>query len=175
MLGLTGKIDAGALVGQAGEVLLDPISVTIQNGGSTSLTELLDNQILFAEALGQALIIDPLAITNITDTGTAVTIQADLDITINNDIITNNTGGAGGDLFFEPGRPMLINADIVTDDGLLSIVAINIGADFTNRSIGGAGGIIIRRHLGKHRAGNIELTIDQAWLPDSPETWCSSP
>ncbi|MEQ9666811.1 two-partner secretion domain-containing protein [Coleofasciculus sp. G2-EDA-02] len=64
----------------------------------------------------------PSTITRITDTGTAVTLQANNDITVNQAIITDNPTGSGGALSLEAGRSILLNADITTDNGNLSLL-----------------------------------------------------
>ncbi|EDX71351.1 hypothetical protein MC7420_1565 [Coleofasciculus chthonoplastes PCC 7420] len=65
----------------------------------------------------------PATITKITNTGTPVTLQANNDITVNQAIITNNPTGSGGALSLEAGRSILLNADITTDNGNLSLLA----------------------------------------------------
>ncbi|WP_157453239.1 two-partner secretion domain-containing protein [Coleofasciculus chthonoplastes] len=65
----------------------------------------------------------PSIITSITDTGTAVTLQANNDITVNQIIITDNPTGIGGSLSLQAGRNILLNADITTDNGNLSLFA----------------------------------------------------
>ncbi|MEQ9622311.1 beta strand repeat-containing protein [Coleofasciculus chthonoplastes] len=67
--------------------------------------------------------VTPAIITNITDTGTSFTLQANNDITVNQAIITNNPTGSGGALSLEAGRSILLNADITTDNGNLSLLA----------------------------------------------------
>jgi hypothetical protein len=79
--------------------------------------------VMFGDNLGGDVTVTALQITAITDSGTAVVLQASNDLTINSDIVSNNIAGAGGDLIFEAGRSVIINADIFTDDGLLDITA----------------------------------------------------
>ncbi|MCW6036605.1 CHAT domain-containing protein [Spirulina subsalsa FACHB-351] len=61
-------------------------------------------------------------ITQITNTGTHVILQANNDITINSAIVTNNPTGNGGNLTLQAGRSILINADITTDNGTLNLI-----------------------------------------------------
>ncbi|MEQ9485150.1 two-partner secretion domain-containing protein [Coleofasciculus sp. F4-SAH-05] len=67
--------------------------------------------------------VTPATITRITNTGTPVTLQANNDITVNQAIITNNPTGSRGALSLEAGRSILLNADIITDNGNLSLLA----------------------------------------------------
>ncbi|MFM9914042.1 MAG: filamentous hemagglutinin N-terminal domain-containing protein [Methylophilaceae bacterium] len=69
------------------------------------------------------------SITAITNTGTAVTLQANNDITVNTAIISNNGGGNGGDLTLAAGRSILLNANITTDNGALTLVGNNIAGN----------------------------------------------
>jgi filamentous hemagglutinin family protein len=71
----------------------------------------------------QNITITPTQITQITNTGTAVTLQANNDLTVNSAITTNNPNGNGGDLTFQAGRSILINANITTDNGNLTLLA----------------------------------------------------
>jgi hypothetical protein len=79
----------------------------------------------YAWGPGTNMILDPTAITSITSTGTAVTLQASNDITVNSDIITTLVSGVavGGSLTLSAGRSVLVNANIDTAGGGLSIVA----------------------------------------------------
>ncbi|NEQ21343.1 MAG: CHAT domain-containing protein [Microcoleus sp. SIO2G3] len=62
-------------------------------------------------------------ITNITNTGTNVVLQAHNDITVDQAITTDNLAGNGGALTLQAGRSLLINADITTDNGDLTLLA----------------------------------------------------
>lgn len=114
-----GFANASAANGQSGLILLDPKDINITNGGGDAV---LAND-AFAENSTATANIDADLITALTNAGTAVTLQASNDITISEAIITNNGGGAGGALTFQAGRSVLINANITTDDALLTIVA----------------------------------------------------
>src|SRR5262249_36195168 len=76
----------------------------------------------FERAQAQTLIITPNFITQTLNTGTAVTLQASTDITVNAPI-TVNAGGKGGSLTLQAGRSILLNADITTDNGPLTLLA----------------------------------------------------
>ncbi len=96
---------------------------------------------IFASNATGSVTIAPAAITAITNTGTAVTLQANNDITLNSasDVVTS-AGGAGGAITLEAGRSIVLSSSITTDNGELTITANHPGADATNRDAG-AGGI----------------------------------
>ena len=73
--------------------------------------------------------INPQLLTHVADTGTAVTLQANNDITLNNPITINNPNGNGGELTFQAGRSLVLNADITTDNGNLNLIANNTAAN----------------------------------------------
>lgn len=66
--------------------------------------------------------ITPASIAAILNAGTALTLQANNDITVDQALVVNNPGGDGGDLTLQAGRSILVNADIVTDNGNLVLV-----------------------------------------------------
>ncbi len=68
--------------------------------------------------------ITPAQITAITNTGTAVVLQANSDITLEalSDILSDNPSGDGGDLTLQAGRSVFIKSNIVTDNGNLTII-----------------------------------------------------
>lgn len=77
----------------------------------------------FNDNPGQSVGINADIITNITNTGTNVVLQANSDITVDQAITTNNLAGNGGALTLQAGRSLLINADITTDNGDLTLLA----------------------------------------------------
>jgi filamentous hemagglutinin family protein len=79
--------------------------------------------VTFSRALGQTLSIHPDFLTRTLNTGSAVTLQASNDITIESDIIVNNTSGNGGWLTLQAGRSLIVKANITTDNGNLTLVA----------------------------------------------------
>jgi hypothetical protein len=75
----------------------------------------------FNTAVGQILTFNPSALTQTLAAGTAVTLQASNDITVNADI---NVGGASGGVFtLQAGRNVNLNSDIVTANGDFTAVA----------------------------------------------------
>jgi filamentous hemagglutinin family protein len=88
-----------------------------------------DADLAFANAGSNSATITSGFITSTLNAGTAVTLQASNDITINSDIIVNNGSGDGGDLSLEAGRSILINADITTDNGNFTAIANDLLAN----------------------------------------------
>ena len=75
------------------------------------------------------------------DAGTAVILQANNDITVTNDLTVNNTGGNGGALTLQAGRSILLNANLTTDNGNLTLIANETAANGVvdaNRDAGAA-------------------------------------
>jgi len=136
---------------------------------------------IFATNPADTLYLTPLSITNILDTGAALTLQANNDITISNDI-TVDEGGAGGSFTLQAGRSIFINADIFTDAGDFIAYANTTGGVSANRDAGDAilslqagnsidtssGRLQLIMHNGYGPAGDIEvggtLTSDQIWI-----------
>ncbi len=57
------------------------------------------------------------------NTGSAVTLQANTDVTISDPVTANNPSGNGGNLTVQAGRSVPVNADITTDNGNLTLTA----------------------------------------------------
>ncbi|MGC1396577.1 MAG: CHAT domain-containing protein [Coleofasciculaceae cyanobacterium] len=83
----------------------------------------------FTDNPSQSLAISPSAITAITNTGTNVILQANNDITVNQAITSNRLIGASGGLTMQAGRSILLNANITTDDGNLTLVGNETAAN----------------------------------------------
>jgi len=79
----------------------------------------------------------------IVNSGTDLTLQANNDITINEAIQSNNPNGSGGALILQAGRSILINADIFTDDGNLTLLANEAVASGVINSSRDAGDAVI--------------------------------
>jgi hypothetical protein len=63
------------------------------------------------------------------NTGAAVTIQVNNDLTIKSPITANNPGGNGGNLTLQAGRSLLLNANITTDNGNLTLTGNDLVAN----------------------------------------------
>ena len=108
--------------------------------------------------------ITPAQITAITNTGTAVVLQANNDITLAaaSDIVTNNPSGNGGDLFLKAGRSVTLNSSIVTDDGNLTIIAndtVANGVVAANRDAGLAAITMANGTAITAGTGNVDMQL----------------
>ncbi|MEW6495517.1 MAG: CHAT domain-containing protein [Cyanobacteriota bacterium] len=111
----------------------------------------------------QNITINPQLITQITDTGTAVTLQANNDITVNSAITINNLNGNGGDLTFQAGRSILVNANITTDNGNLTLLANDTAANGVVNAYRDAGTAVINVAPGvtlNSGTGNTTIKLD---------------
>jgi len=104
-----GAVDSGRLQIYDGSSLTNPLAFSNNPSGNVTIT--------------------PLAITAITNTGTAVTLQANNDVTLNSAITSNNPVGNGGALTLQAGRSILVNANITTDNGNLTLTANETAAN----------------------------------------------
>ena len=77
----------------------------------------------YGDMAGANVTMSPEFITNVLNSGTSVTLQANNDITLSDDLIVNNNLGDGGTLTFQAGRSILLNANIYTDNGDLNLFA----------------------------------------------------
>jgi filamentous hemagglutinin family protein len=80
------------------------------------------NALTFGRAMAQDVTIRTDAITRQLNAGSALTLQASNDITVNSAITVNNPSGNGGHLTLQAGRSILVNAAITTDNGNLTLI-----------------------------------------------------
>ena len=101
--------------------------VPYENDGSGTVTVGLanPNQMTYARAQDRTLTIQPSFLTDTLNTGTNVQIASNNDTTVSSPI-TVAAGGNGGALTIRAGRSVLVNANITTDNGNLTL----IGNDF---------------------------------------------
>lgn len=164
-LNFLGNVDASAPHGAAGTLLLDPQNIDVVSGGSATLTS---GELAFATNTGGTSDIDPNTITALTNAGTAVTLQANTDLTISSAIITSASGTAGA-LTFQAGRSITVNASVISDNANITFSANDpnaVGSDrlsgiatFANNSIidAGTGTVSITMNTGTAGAsGSIE-------------------
>lgn len=159
LLRFRGFADVSAPRGKAGRVLLDPRDITIVNGGADDVG--MNDE--FLENSSTDVSFDADLLTAILDTGAALTLQANRDLTVNESIIVNNAGGDGGALTMQAGRNIAINADITTDNGALTLIANDANALLTDRDVGN-GGIAIGGGL------TIDVGTASFTLTVSPQT-----
>ena len=102
-----GEVDAGATAGDGGQLLLDPLDLTVGAPEAGSISRILRS-------------------------GTTTTLQADRDIAVDS-AIDGRGGSAGGGLVVDAGRNITVNDFIVTNDGAVSLTArsgtIDMAAD----------------------------------------------
>lgn len=120
-----GIADASAPNGQGGMLLLDPKNIIISSSGSAALTDV--DQ--FGDHVGEDWTISTGTLTTALNAGTAVTLQANTDITLDADLTVNNAGGDGGALTMQAGRDIILNANITTDNGALTLKANETAAN----------------------------------------------
>ncbi|MEQ9553313.1 MAG: CHAT domain-containing protein, partial [Coleofasciculus sp. G3-WIS-01] len=97
--------------------------VQFANEGSGRVTAGVPTDLTFANLPGASVTFSPSFLQRTLNTGTAVVLQANNDITLNSRLIIDNPDGNGGDLTFQAGRSIMINADILTDNGDLNLIA----------------------------------------------------
>jgi CHAT domain-containing protein len=121
------------------------------------------NSLTYGYFPSQNITINPQLITQITNTGTAVTLQANNDITVNSPITTNNPNGNGGNLTFQAGRSILVNANITTDNGNLTLIANDTAANGVVNAYRDAGAAAITVAPGvtlNSGTGNTSIRLD---------------
>ena len=150
----TGFANLSAVHGTAGRLLLDPKNITIATGGGDS-ADSADNE--FGDNPSGDVTISAASITAITNTGTAVELQANNNITID-EAISTSSSGTGGNLIFRAGNSIFVNQSIFTDDGNLTLSANDSGADSDFRDAGDAT-IEINAALNAG-AGTVSITIN---------------
>jgi filamentous hemagglutinin family protein len=151
-LDFTGSVNAGAPHGTGGSLLLDPDDITILSGGSTTTS----NPASFSDQSDSTL--DPSAITNITNTGTSVTLEANDSITVSSTIQTNApTGTTGGALIFRAGGSITVNASVISDNGDISFTVNDSGATLAQRTTPTA--TFVNNSLISAGTGSVSITM----------------
>jgi filamentous hemagglutinin family protein len=114
-LAFDGRADASAARGQAGTLLLDPGSLTVEQGGTGGFSAAGSDSTVAASTLNAVL-----------RGGTSVALQADDDIRVNalidaRPFAGSTDGMAGAGLSLAAGRAVEINAPIVLNDGAFTV------------------------------------------------------
>jgi filamentous hemagglutinin family protein len=169
-LGYWGAVNASVVHGAPGSLLLDPKDIIIENGGGDSLSA----NDLFGENQNQPARINAGQITNVTKTGTGVTLQANNDITVNEAIVTSNPNGKGGDLTLKAGRSILLNKDIISDDGSIILIANDSVAIGTQRDLDKRATVTMlagtKLDAGASDGGLISITLDEGLVGGDDNT-----
>ena len=116
----------------------------------------------FATMAGQDYTIQPSFLTNTLSVGTAVALQANNDITINSDVIATPFAGNGGNLTLQAGRSILVNANVTTANGNLTLTANDTTADGVVDADRLAGAAVITMNSGtalNAGSGAVQITI----------------
>jgi filamentous hemagglutinin family protein len=133
------------------------------NAGRVDVVVANPNSLTYNYFPNQNITINPQLITQITNTGTAVTLQANNDITVNSAITTNNPTGNGGNLTFQAGRSILVNANITTDNGNLTLLANDTATNGVVNAYRDAGTAVITVAPGvtlNSGTGNTTIRLD---------------
>ncbi len=118
------------------------------------------NELTYALGQGQTITVASSFLTRALDSGEDVTIQSNDDITIDSPIVVANSATAGS-LTLDAGRSILINADINTGGGNLSLVANDSARDGVINSDRDAGAADITLTSGAQiDTGGASLTIN---------------
>ena len=125
----------------------------MQDGGSDSLS----NE-TFTTNEGTTSLIAPATITAVTNTDTAVILQANTDITINSAIISSAPGGTGGALTFQAGRSIIVNASVISDNGNISFSANDPNAVSGDRLAGTA--VFSNNSIIDAGTANVSITMN---------------
>jgi filamentous hemagglutinin family protein len=162
LLGFVGMADGSSVAGKRGSLLLDPRDITITlatDMGYTFFSELQN----FNINPGVDVSVSAGQITAILNGGTDVNLRANRDITVNSAIQTVPGMGIplGGSLSLEAGASILINADISTAGGNLSLLANTSSANPGGHGPVVAGGITVAPGVTLDAGvGNILFFID---------------
>ncbi len=122
----------------------------------------LGNPLAFATNAGDTSSVGVNQITAILNAGTALTLQANNDITLSTALAANNAGGDGGALTLQAGRSILLNDSITTDNGALTLVANETTTNGVIDDHRDAGAAVITMASGKTidaGSGAVSITV----------------
>ncbi len=112
-------------------------------------------------------------LTDVLNTGTAVSLQANNDLTVTSAITANNPGGDGGALTLQAGRSVFINNNITTDNGALTIIGNDLLANGVEDGARDAGNAVITMNGGTNLdSGTGPITIELRTGSDKTNTGC---
>lgn len=153
-LSFAGRVNASAANGSGGRLLLDPKNITI--GYTTSGVALGNPTTAFATSPSLASSINYADIENILNGGTALTLQANNDITVSANITSTSTG----DLTLQAGKSITVNPGVTINVGNanLTLIANDPGAVAAERTAGAAL-ITLTGSTLKAGTGNIDISM----------------
>ncbi len=111
-------VNSNILVGSA----LEKSGGVANAGNSYLMAAAYPGALSFSDNPSASVNVDPSDITRVTNTGTNVVLQANNDITVAQSVISSAIG-KGGAITLQAGRSILVNANITTDNGNLTLVA----------------------------------------------------
>jgi len=148
---LSGKVDASAPSGKTGTLLIDPMNIEIKDAGGAAFSSAAN---VFSATPAGSTVVTASSI----NTQTAnVVLQANTDITVT-DIV--NIANAATGLTLQAGRSILINNNITTNNGAITMTANDPGANAANRTGGTANITMASGTTMNAGSGNISMTID---------------
>ncbi len=131
-------------------------SATVSGGAETA------GSMLYANQANVDVTFNASQIAFVLSQGTAVTLQANNDITVSSAITANNLGGNGGALMLQAGRSIWVNANITTDNGNLSLLANDTLANGVVDAYRSAGNAVITMGAGSvvnAGTGSLNFTL----------------
>jgi len=130
--GVSVSLDSGRLA--AGALTDDGSGNSLSASGVVYLFSLAGGSVGIGDALyavdpGGDSVITVATLKALLDAGNNVTLQANNDLTLANDLIVANGSGDGGDITFQAGRSILLDGNIFTDNGNLTLIANDLLAN----------------------------------------------
>lgn len=138
--------------------------VCLYAGGAGCPSSLALGSNLYGDNAAASVTITPSQIIAILNTGTNVTLQASSDITLDalSDIVANNPGGIAGSLTLQAGRSVLLNSNITTDEGNLTVIAndrVANGVQALHRDAGTAAITMANGTMINAGAGSVDFQL----------------
>jgi len=146
-----GKVDASAPSGKTGTLLIDPKNIEIKNTGGTVFSAA--SNVFTATPAGSTVI----TATSLNTQTANVVLQANTDITVT-DIV--NIANAATGLTLLAGRSILINNNITTNNGNITMTANDHLAVAANRTAGMANITMAAGTTVNAGSGNIVMSVD---------------
>ncbi|MFP4103221.1 CHAT domain-containing protein, partial [Coleofasciculus sp.] len=150
-----------------GTVVNDPVNQTFwvqfANEGNGRVTVGVPTDLTFANLSGNSVTLSPSFLQRTLNTGTAVVLQANNDITLNSRLDIDNSSGNGGNLTFQAGRSIFINENITTDNGNLTLIAnetLENGVVDAQRDMGNAEIVLANGIELDTGSGDINITLN---------------